>query len=819
MLALAAALAFIGARRSLGLVLAYLAIAAGATIPARQLLDPPPNPASIRKFPDGSELTVEGTLVRETERMPDLTRLYVSLTRAGYEGRELKSAVGLIRVAVLDAEEFRLGDEVRLTSRLRFPRNDGNPGEFDYEDFMAREGIAATMTVRATIGGPPGIEVIGYQPHFPASQIEAIREHIGAFIDANLPWPERAEMRALVIGDRGGIDDRIRNEFARTGMAHLLVISGLHLSFLAAAAFAFVRLLMMLAPGLASRGYANKAAAIGAAIVVCAYASIAGHHVSTVRALVMVLAYMFAVVIDRAREALSSLALAAIVICIAIPGSTADIGFQLSFVSVIAIILGMQRFAGWYQRRDIERRLPGETRSRFSRSAISLLGYLAVSFWAMAGTAPLTAFHFNQFTIIGIVANAVVVPIMGFAATLSGLIAAAMSFVWMPAARVLLWFAGELLQLGNALAGWFVEWPLAWSRIFTPTFLELALAYSLLMIWLAAPIRAPLAPDPDRDALGQGPAGQGARGKRRVGWRLAFIIAIVAALALDAGWWSYDRFLSPDLRVMFLSVGEGDGAVIRFPGSAVMVIDAGGAYPGYDSGERIVAPFLWSRKIMHVNYIVMSHPDLDHFGGLEFIAENFAPRAFWTTGATSPDVAFPALLATIARERVPMKPVDATMPPIRVGGVAIKVLSPDSADTTGAAGVSGNNASSMVIRFDSPGASFLFTGDIEAPTERALVDKYDGTGLGATVLKVPHHGSATSSTAAFVAAVHPKIAVISDGYQNRFHFPSQAVLDRYRDSGATVLRTDQDGAVIAEVRGGALSIRTVSGPADIINSK
>src|SRR5208282_601700 len=135
-----------------------------------------------------------------------------------------------------------------------------------------------------------------------------------------------AEMRALVIGDQGEIGEPLRETFARTGMAHLLVISGLHLSIVAAAMFA-------------------------AALAVCAYASIAGHHVSTVRALVMVLAYMLAVMIDRSREAIAPLALAAIVICVALPGSTADIGFQLSFASVIAIVLGMRRFTAWFARR------------------------------------------------------------------------------------------------------------------------------------------------------------------------------------------------------------------------------------------------------------------------------------------------------------------------------------------------------------------------------------------------------------------------------------------------------------------------------------
>ncbi len=178
-----------------------------------------------------------------------------------------------------------------------------------------------------------------------------MRARIGGFIDANLAGEERAEMRALVIGDRGGIGEALRQRFALTGLAHMLVISGLHLGFVAAAAFSLVRLLMMLFPGLTARGYANKAAALAAALAASTYAAIAMPHVSTARALVMVLAYALAVIADRARALLASLALAAIVICLALPGSTADIGFQLSFASVLAIVLGMRRFAPWWRRR------------------------------------------------------------------------------------------------------------------------------------------------------------------------------------------------------------------------------------------------------------------------------------------------------------------------------------------------------------------------------------------------------------------------------------------------------------------------------------
>ncbi|HLX04137.1 MAG TPA: DNA internalization-related competence protein ComEC/Rec2, partial [Candidatus Binatus sp.] len=696
---------------------------------------------------------------------------------------------------VLGFSAFKLGDEIRLTARIHFPRNYGNPGEFDYVALMARDGIDATMTAPKNSLGSARFQLIGHRSIFPASQIESIRTHIGEFFDRNLAYPENAEMRALVIGDQGEIGDPLRQTFARTGMAHLLVISGLHLSIVAAAMFATVRLAMMLFQGLANRGYANKVAALAAMIAVCAYASIAGHHVSTVRALTMVLAYMLAVAIDRSREATASLALAAIVICVALPGSTADIGFQLSFASVIAIVLGMRRFAAWFARRKRLGRLRGEPSLPRWIYIEAPAGYLAVSFWAMAGTAPLTAYHFNQFAIVGIVANAVVVPIMAFGATISGLIAAVLSFISESAARPILLFGARALATGNWLAAWFVNWPLAWFRIFTPTILELTIAYAFLAVWLLAPLAVAIAGKRSRDEILLN-----TDSPRRFGWRARLAIALAAVLTIDAGYWTYDRFFNPDLRVTFLSVGEGDGAVVRFPGSRVMLIDGGGSYGGFDAGERIVAPYLWSQKIMRVDYLALSHPDLDHFGGLDFIAMNFAPRAFWTTGVSSLDVSYSRFMDDLERARIPMVQVLKKAPLAADGGVAISSLNGDAAIAKS------HNNSSMVLRFSFGSTSVLFTGDIESAGERALIENHGD--LHATILKVPHHGSATSSTAAFIAAVHPETAVISDGYLNNFHFPAAAVVDRYVEAGAILMRTDLDGAVMVDASRNRMTVRT-----------
>lgn len=529
--------------------IAAIAIAVAMAEPVHHMIAPAFDALSIRSLPEGSMLAVEGHLIREAEPFPDKMRLYVEIDRASVDGAATHPAHGVIRLTMLHPGAFRLGDAVRFQGRIRFPRNFGDPGEFDYEGFMRREGIDAT-TLAIKGNQRTEVEVVAHHYLIPGSAIERIRLDIAAFIDRNLNDPAAAEMRALIIGDRGGIDEKMHETFGRAGLSHLLVISGLHLSMVGAAVFGLMRLVMLLFPAIALRGWANKLAAIAAALVVIVYASIAGHHVSTTRALTMVLAYMFAVVIDRAREGVASLALACIIICIAIPGSSADVGFELSFASVLTIILGMRRYAAWLERRRADR--AGIATSQVEQAWEWALGYLAVSFWAMLGVAPLTALYFNQFSIVGLIANAVVVPIMGIGGTVIGLGAAAMSFVWMPAAIMMLWVAARFILAGNLLATWFVQWPIAWMRVFTPTPIEIALAYGLLFTWLTWPHRR----------------AANAKWTERLNWHHVALAALTLAVIVDAKWWFDERYRSGELRVTFLSVGEGDAAVVRFPARA-----------------------------------------------------------------------------------------------------------------------------------------------------------------------------------------------------------------------------------------------------------
>jgi competence protein ComEC len=202
---------------------------------------------------------------------------------------------------------------------------------------------------------------------------------------------------------------------------------------------------------------------------------------------------------------------------------------------------------------------------------------------------------------------------------------------------------------------------------------------------------------------------------------------------------------------------------------------------------------------MHVDWLALSHPDQDHYGGFAFIARNFSPDEFWRVDVENRDSAYAALLATLDEMKVPVLLVDSTIAPRTIDGVRLVALNPRAAAST-----SRNNAS-MMLRLVYHKTSFLFTGDLEAAGEAALLKTLPDPR--STILKVPHHGSRTSSSPGFVAAVDPPVAAFSLGYKNRFHFPAPEVIERYRAHGTRIMRTDEDGAIEVNVSPDGVSIR------------
>jgi competence protein ComEC len=291
----------------------------------------------------------------------------------------------------------------------------------------------------------------------------------------------------------------------------------------------------------------------------------------------------------------------------------------------------------------------------------------------------------------------------------------------------------------------------------------------------------------------------------RRNWRrwVAFCALVVAASltvrALAPRW-------SHELRATFLDVGQGDACVIELPGGHAAVIDGGGSFDAaFDPGEQVIAPFLWRRGIRRLDVVILSHPHPDHANGLAFLVEHFPVGEVWTNGAETAQPGTVRLLQVAARRGVPIGAPRS----IDLGGARLRPLAPlDAAGRIAVDAARSENDNSLVIQLDYRGHKLLFPGDLEAEGEAALVDAA-GAGLASDVLKVPHHGSRTSSTDTLLDAVRPHVAVFSVGERNRWGFPHPTVLARYAARGVRALRTDRDGAVTVAVSGrGALTVES-----------
>jgi competence protein ComEC len=657
---------------------------------------------------------------------------------------------------------WHYGDVLHLSVRLRTPRNFHTPGSFDYEGYLARQGIYLS----AFLWDDSAVTRIGTQGSRIRSWIEYTRRRIGSFFDSSLDPQTAAVLRALIIGDEGRIGKDLREAFSRAGVAHVLSISGLHIGLVAAAAYGAWWWLLGWSRYLLLRFSMPKLAALLTIPPVLVYASLAGGKVATWRSTVMVLVYLFAILIDRRQEVYRSLALAALLISLLWPGAVLEISFQLSFLAVLSILLGMEHFSSWWSKWREKQWFA--LHPRWERTLRWGTTYIAVSVFALFGTAPITAAYFNQVAWAGLFANLLVVPLLGSLAVLLGLSAAGLSFLHTGLATLVLFCAGVVTRAGTWIVMQIGSWPSAALDVVTPTLPEVVLLYGLFAcLFLQVSSLKPQVSNVPRYLLP----------------------ALLAALLVDAAFWTWHRHFHRDLRVTFLDVGQGDATVVELPGSQVMVIDGGGfASEDFDVGEAVLAPFLWSRKIGRVDILVMSHPQLDHYSGLTFVAQHFSPREFWFNGERARGERFHQLMTALEQAKVSVHRLCRETPTMQFAEVQIQVLHPPCQSVA----LDTNNAS-LVLRLSFNEMNVLLTGDIEAEGEAIILST--GPPLASTILKVPHHGSRTSSTRAFVQAVAPQVAVASLGSNNRFSFPAPEIVQRYREQKSRFLRTDRAGTI------------------------
>ncbi len=715
---------------------------------------------------EGSELYLEGTLHQEPEKLPQRSRWVLRSERV-WHPTGAQEISGDILINVRDARrEWRYGDRIRLHVRPLIPRSNHNPGSFDYASYLARRQIYATGSVQ----NDEGVELLARHPPLPWNWIEYLRREIRHFIDRNFPPDHSGLLKALTVGDMGTISKEVRADFTAAGVNHVLSISGLHVGMLGLVVFFLIRFFGGFSSTLLLRWNLLKIATFFSFLAVLFYTSLAGAMVPTVRSAIMIGVYELAVLLDREEEVVNSLTFAALLIALVWPGVVMDISFQLCFLSVIFIVWGSRKIQEWFPSPTTAGLLPQE-RSWLRRKMRPLCLNLAVPVLATIGTGPMIAHYFGHISLAGFISTPFVVPLVGFVIVPAGLLLGFFALVFPGLVFPLVGVVELLLSLNIRIVGWLARLPLANIAVPIPNVREVAILYGAICAVLLL---------------------------RRRRYSVALLITAFLALTMDGVYWWQERQNRKELRVTYLSVGHGDAAVVEFPGSKVLLIDAGGTANGeFDTGAAIVAAFLRSRKILKVDYLLVSYSRVDHYGGMKAIVEEFQPEEFWTGRSDGRALRYRDLEEAVTRVGARRTFLTAGEPCRFIDRVKLCILHPIEES---------EREASVAMRVSMGKINFIFAGDIEGRDEKRMLDR--GADLSGQVLKVPRHGSLSASSEGFVAAVKPRLAIFSVSDRNRFGLPRGEVTSRYAAAGAEILRTDQDGAIIVETDGQKLQYGT-----------
>jgi competence protein ComEC len=760
-------------------------------------------PDHIIHYADNGLWQINGTVVDQPVYRGD--RCYLTLAARRLVRSEKRLAVaGQLRVTVAGgAPLIRRGDRLHLKSKIRTVRSFQNPGGFDYRQYLAFRAIWARTFVPtkhlkvSAAKSPAGIHAV----------IQRTRNHVEGLIDRMPPGDPRSVLKALLLGQKHGIDPQLRQSFNRLGVGHLLAISGLHVGIVASSAFFLFHFLLAFSPFLLRRGRVKQTAALLTLGPVLFYALLAGMAPSTQRAVVMVTVFLLCYVFGRDQDIYNTLAVAALIILIIYPPALFNISFQLSFSAVLAIVMGVSLIT-----RPPSAKQPGPGLKAWPRR----LGiFFMISVFAQIGTLPLIMRAFNQISLVGPPANFLLVPIIAFVVIPIGLSAVFLSFLYPPAAFGLFLLDGYILEFALHLIRSAAQLPFAAVRTFTPSLFEMGCFYVLigsLFAWRAG-IRNADAYRPDtiygppvnrRRLLDLQPGGW-IRGMK---WPALALLTIVL-LCADTVYWLHQRFWRRDLRVTVIDVGQGSANLLELPRGYCVLIDGGGFSDNsvFDVGARVIAPLLLSRKIMTVELIILTHANSDHLNGLIHIAEHFNAATIWTNGEPHPTEGYRELMAVVDRRDIDHPPFGDLPREQTINGVTIQILYPpaDHARRCRVEKWRSQNNGSIVVRTLFGDSAFLFPGDIQSRAEREL-NRLTQRSLRSQVLLAAHHGSRSSSSGRFVDAVRPRIVVFSCGWQNRFGFPHPEVLARFEDRNCRIYRTDYNGAVILTTDGRHLKV-------------
>lgn len=714
--------------------------------------------ADVLLFCDIGVVTVEGRIAGRTEILAEGERFELdSVAVITEKGRALTDGRILATVGA-GRTGLNRGDILRFSAPLRTPRKLGLPGEFNYPRYLALQGISATVWLKE-----PG-DLVLMRPASLSSLRQLIdrqSERCRIFIRSVLPDPDVGPvMAALVTGGQREIPTSLSAAYSRSGVSHILSISGFHLGVISFVIVKAISWLLLRSERISLYIVPRRLALFLSLPFVIYYLMFTGAAPATVRAAVMLGAVALALWAERKDAILHALLTAAFVMLLVDPAALFDVSFQFSFLALWGIIILTPLLLSPFE-------------GRISGFFYTVAQLLAASTAASLTTAIPALVVFHQASFTGILANLLIVPILGYGATVLGALSIPLMLTFTELAKPLLLFAGLLVQLSNSIVQQMASLPVARSFSFGgPDLIALVVVLTLLSVAIARKLRTAA---------------------------LFAAVVLIASIKL----WPVSG-TDGKLRLTLLSVGQAESVLINLPDGRTMLVDGGGYLQdnGRDFGERYLVPALHAMKVRRIDFMVLSHPHPDHLGGLPVVAEQFPVGEFWQGPWEGNGADYNRLLSALQKRKASLRTLVAGDTPLKTDSLEIRALWPTSRERVS---VDGDNEDSLVLRIAFGKFSALLTGDAGLPLEEWLLK--NGTEK-ITLLKVGHHGSRTASSELFLEQIQPDIALISVGAGNRFGLPAPDVLKRLQRHGARIYRTDQDGTVQVETDGKGHSVIT-----------
>lgn len=639
---------------------------------------------------------------------------------------------GLVLVNIKDnfVASFKYGDRIKVIGELRMPAGLKNPGGFDYQKYLARKKILAIVWIQ----DKKKIVKLGtgkFNPIFMFAY--KIRDKASGIISdtlPNKPFPCAALLEGVLLGKRSMLTEEVIKWFQDTGTIHILAISGLHVGLIGLIFFFVFHKLIRLP---------QRTSSVLTLLVLIIFAIMTGANPPVIRTTIMAGTVIIGMIIERDTNIYNNLALAALIILLQNPLTLFDVGFQLSFGAVFSLV---------YFTPFIEPKL------WFLPKYLAKL--VSVSIAVQIGISPILIFYFNKLSLVTVLANIIVIPLLGVILIL-GLAMFFIGIIIMPIAN-LIGIINYYIITGLLISvSFFAQIPYVYIYLPTPSFFIIGSYYLCLL------------------ALSK--------------YKITKVVIGILILINIFLWVQVFKNSSNIMKVTFLDVGQGDATFLEFPDGGNMLIDGGpGEYS--DAGKWVILPFLRSKGITNLDVVMVSHYHSDHYGGLSTVLKNYKIKKFVI------DNGFERIKEKDIRYEV-VKRGDKI---IGYPKTEIYILHPNLDKNS-------SNNNSVVVKIVYNKISFLFTGDIENKVERHLLPFKDM--LSSTVLKVPHHGSKNGYEPEFIKLVNPKIGIIGVGRDNKFNLPDRQVLTNYEKRGTDIYRTDKHGAVMISTNGKKFWVKTM----------